>query len=142
MTVATILKTKGGDVFSAQPGTMIADVAKLLSEHRIGAVPVVDGKGRLLGIVSERDVVRAVAKSGAAALDTPVEDVMTRKVLVCQPDDNIFVIMGVMTDNRIRHLPVVVDNKLQGVISIGDVVKFRIAEVEFEAEEMKRYIAG
>ncbi len=142
MTVATILKTKGGDVVSARPGTMIADIARLLSEHRIGAVPVVDGKGHLLGIVSERDVVRAVARSGAAALDTPVEDVMTRKVVVCSPGDSVFAIMGVMTDNRIRHLPVVVGGRLQGVISIGDVVKFRIAEVEFEAEEMKRYIAG
>ncbi len=142
MTVATILKNKGADIVSARLGTSVADIARLLAEHRIGAVPVVNAKGGLEGIVSERDVVRAIAQSGQAVLERPVEEVMTRKVLVCKPADTIYEIMGLMTDNRIRHLPVVVSGRLEGVISIGDVVKFRIAEVEFEAEEMKRYIAG
>lgn len=142
MTVAAILKTKGADVVSAQPGTSVADIARLLAEHRIGAVPVVNASGGLVGIVSERDVVRAIARSGQAVLDRAVEEVMTRKVLVCKPSDSVYDIMGLMTDNRIRHLPVVVSGKLEGLISIGDVVKFRIAEVEFEAEAMKRYIAG
>jgi CBS domain-containing protein len=105
-------------------------------------VPVIDGKKRLRGIVSERDVVRAVARSGASALEGAVDTVMTKKVVVCRPEDSIYEIMSVMTDNRIRHLPVVVDDKLVGLVSIGDVVKQRIAEVEFEASEMKRYIAG
>ena len=142
MTVATILKNKGADIVSARPATSVADIARLLAEHKIGAVPVVNAKGGLEGIVSERDVVRAIAQSGQAVLERPVEDVMTRKVLVCKPADTIYEIMALMTDNRIRHLPVVVSGKLEGLISIGDVVKFRIAEVEFEAEEMKRYIAG
>lgn len=142
MTVAIILKNKGSGVVSARPGTSVGDIARLLAEHRIGAVPVVNAKGGLEGIVSERDVVRAIARSGQAVLEQAVEDVMTRKVLVCKPTDNVYDIMALMTENRIRHLPVVVSGKLEGVISIGDVVKFRIAEVEFEAEEMKRYIAG
>ncbi len=142
MTVATILKNKGADIVSARPATSVADIARLLAEHKIGAVPVVNAKGGLEGIVSERDVVRAIAQSGQAVLERPVEEVMTRKVLVCKPADTIYEIMALMTDNRIRHLPVVVSGKLEGLISIGDVVKFRIAEVEFEAEEMKRYIAG
>jgi len=142
MTVAIILKNKGSDVVSVRPGTSVADIARLLAEHRIGAVPVVDAKGGLEGIVSERDLVRAIARSGQSVLERPVEDVMTRKVLVCKPADAIYDIMALMTENRIRHLPVVVSGKLEGVISIGDVVKFRIAEAEFEAEEMKRYIAG
>jgi CBS domain-containing protein len=102
----------------------------------------VDARGRLKGIVSERDVVRAVARTGAGVLEAPVDEVMTRKVVVCTPDDTNHAIMELMTDNRIRHLPVVVDDKLVGLISIGDVVKQRIAEVEFEAAAMKRYIAG
>jgi len=142
MTVAIILNNKGADVVSARAGTSVADVASLLAEHRIGAVPVVNAKGGLEGIVSERDVVRAIARSGQAVLERPVEDVMTRKVLVCKPADSVYDIMALMTENRIRHLPVVVSGKLEGLISIGDVVKFRIAEVEFEAEEMKRYITG
>ena len=142
MTVSTILKNKGADVVSAPPGTPLVDIVRLLAEHCIGAVPVVDAKRRLHGIVSERDVVRAIARSGPAALDAAVDTVMTKKVVVCRPEDSIYELMNVMTDNRIRHLPVVVDDKLAGLISIGDVVKQRIAEVEFEANEMKRYIAG
>ena len=142
MTVATILKNKGADVVSAPAGSSLAAIARLLAEHRIGAVPVVDAQGRLKGIVSERDVVRVVARTGPGGLETPVDEVMSRKVMVCTPDDTIYSIMGMMTDNRIRHLPVVVDDKLVGLISIGDVVKQRIAEVEFEAAAMKRYITG
>ncbi len=142
MTVATILKNKGTDIVSARPGTSIADIARLLADNRIGAVPVVDERGHLEGIVSERDLVRAIARSDHDVLGRPVDEVMTRKVVVCKPEDTVYELMGLMTDNRIRHLPVVAGGKLQGVISIGDVVKFRIAEVEFEAEEMKRYIAG
>lgn len=142
MTVATILTAKGTDVVSALPATPLVEIVRLLAEHRIGAVPIVDPKRRLHGIVSERDVVRAIAGSGPAALDAPVDTVMTKKVVVCRPEDSIYELMNLMTNNRIRHLPVMVDGKLAGLISIGDVVKQRIAEVEFEANEMKRYIAG
>jgi CBS domain-containing protein len=142
MTVATILKEKGSNVVTAKAGASLAELARILSEHRIGALVVTGEADELVGIVSERDIVRAVAREGPDVLGRPAGDVMTRQLIVCGPDDSIYELMNLMTNNRIRHLPVVEDGKLKGIISIGDVVKSRIAEVEFEASEMKRYIAG
>lgn len=142
MTVASILKVKGNTVLTTPAGTSVAEVARLLKEHRIGAVVITGNGGEVEGILSERDIVSAIASKGPEVLSAPAEEVMTRNVLICQPSDSIYEIMNVMTENRVRHLPVVVDGRLEGIISIGDVVKQRIAEIEFEASEMKKYIAG
>ena len=142
MTVASILKEKGGEVVTAPEHTTLADIAGLLDQRRIGAVVITGPRGTIKGIVSERDIVSAVARSGPEVLSRPASEVMTRYVHTCDPADSIYEIMNVMTEHRIRHLPVVVEGKLEGIISIGDVVKQRIAEVEFEADEMKRYIGG
>lgn len=142
MTVATLLKEKGTSVVTARPDATVAEIANLLKEHRIGAVVIVDGQRRPEGIVSERDIVRAVAEEGAAGLARRAGEVMVRKLITCTPEDTTYEIMNLMTQHRIRHLPIVVEGKLGGIISIGDVVKSRIAEIELEASEMKRYIAG
>lgn len=141
MSVATILKEKGHAVVTAPPGTTLAEITRMLVENRIGAVVITSGDG-IQGIVSERDIVTAVARRGPEALAAPAAEVMTTKVFTCRPDDSLYDLMNVMTQNRIRHLPVVVEGRLDGIVSIGDVVKARIAEIEFEASEMKRYIAG
>ena len=142
MSVASILKVKGGEVVTASAEATVREIASLLGQHRIGAVLITGPGGTIEGIVSERDIVAGVAKSGAEALGRPAGEVMTRDVHVCDPDDSIYEIMNVMTEQRIRHLPVVVEGELRGIVSIGDVVKQRIAEVEYEADEMKRYISS
>ena len=142
MTVATILKEKGSDVVTAPAGMTVGEIAGLLNQHRIGAVVITGPGDSIEGIVSERDIVSAVARTGPGALSRPTGEIMTRDLHFCQPSDSIYEIMNVMTEHRIRHLPVVVDGRLEGIVSIGDVVKQRIAEVEFEASEMKRYIGG
>ncbi len=116
-------------------------VAELLSKRRIGAVLVKDDDGDLIGIISERDIVIGVAHRGPPALEKPVSDLMTKDVITCSPADQVIDVMGKMTDRRIRHLPVIDDNTVVGVISIGDVVKQRIAESEHEAEALREYIA-
>lgn len=142
MSVAHILKQKGNAVITVEPSQTLQDVAGILAKHRIGAVIVVDPAGGLAGIVSERDVVRALANEGAAALTRAASEFMTAKVRTCSPRDTEAGLMGLMTEHRIRHLPVVDDGKLAGMISIGDVVKLRIELIEREAEEMKSYIAS
>jgi CBS domain-containing protein len=142
MTVATILKQKGTDVATASVDTPLAEVAGVLDQRGIGAVVITGPGGAVEGIVSERDIVSGIARNGPEVLGRPASEVMTRDVHVCKPADSIYDLMNVMTEQRIRHLPVVVDGKLQGIVSIGDVVKLRIAEVEFEANEMKRYITS
>ena len=142
MTVASILKEKGAEVVTAPAGMTLAEIARLLNERRIGTVVITGPDETIEGIVSERDIVSAVARSGTKVLNRPVSEVMTRAVRSCGPTDSIYELMNVMTEHRVRHLPVVVDGKLQGIVSIGDVVKQRIAQVEFEANEMKRYIGG
>ena len=142
MTVATILNQKGSDVVTAPATMTVGEVAALLERHRIGAVVITGPGAAIEGIVSERDVVAGVARQGSQVLVRPAGEVMTRNVRFCDPSDGIYEIMNVMTEHRIRHVPVVVDGKLSGIVSIGDVVKQRIAEVEFEANEMKRYIGG
>ncbi len=142
MSVAHILKQKGNAVITVDPSQTLYDVAGILAKHRIGAVIVVDAGGAIAGIVSERDVVRTLAKEGPAALTRTARDFMTTKVKTCTPSDTEAGLMGLMTEHRIRHLPVVEDGKLAGMISIGDVVKLRIEMIEREAEEMKSYIAS
>jgi CBS domain-containing protein len=142
MTVASILKSKGSEVITVQPGTRLRDAAKLLSEKRIGAALVLGPGRRLLGILSERDIVKAVAQSGSAALDAPVNDFMTQNVQTCRRADSIARVMEVMTNSRFRHLPVIESGELVGIVSIGDVVKRRIDDAEHEADALKRYIAS
>jgi CBS domain-containing protein len=142
MTVAQILNAKGHAVVTAQPGDTVLAVAQILSAKKIGAVVIVDAQGRIGGIVSERDIVRAVALGGPKALDKPVREFMTASVRTCSPRDGEAELMALMTEHRVRHLPVVESGKLGGMISIGDVVKYRIEEIEREAEEMKTYIAS
>ena len=142
MSVASILKVKGGEVVTASAEATVGEIAGLLNQHRIGAVLITGPGGAIEGIVSERDIVAGVAKSGAEVFSRPAVEIMTRDVHVCDPNDSIYGIMNVMTEHRIRHLPVVVEGELRGIVSIGDVVKQRIAEVEYEAEEMKRYISS
>jgi CBS domain-containing protein len=140
MTVARIINEKGRDVVTVSSKTSLADIAATLSEKRIGAVVVVEGDA-IRGIVSERDVVRAVAKHGGDGLAMLAADWMTAKVVTCRPEDTIQELMQKMTTGRFRHLPVVEHGKLAGIISIGDVVKRRIEEVEREADQIRQYIA-
>ncbi len=142
MTVAHILQAKGSDVISVSPQAAILEVADVLAQNRIGAVLVMEDDGTLDGILSERDIVRALALKGSELAGAKASDFMTRELITCAPDATVDQIMSLMTEGRVRHLPVLEKGKLCGMISIGDVVKRRIAEVEFEAEEMKRYIAG
>ena len=141
MTVAAILAEKGREVVTVAPATTVADASALLAERRIGAAVVTDRSGRILGIVSERDIVAALAKYGADALTRDVGSIMTSKVITCAENDTINEVMARMTRGRFRHLPVVTNGRMVGVISIGDVVKRRIEDVEREAEEMRLYIA-
>lgn len=141
MTVELILKIKGSDVVTVGPEDSIEATASLLSARKIGAVVVKDRDGGVIGVLSERDVVRGIAQAGASALTKPVKDLMTGKVVSCRLQDSVTEVMGRMTDRRIRHLPVIEDGKLVGMISIGDVVKRRIDEALLEADELKRYIA-
>jgi CBS domain-containing protein len=141
MTVAMILKAKGSAVETAKADLKVLEAVRRLREKRIGAVVVVDAKGVPVGVFSERDVVRALGMDGAAALDKPVEAYMSAPVHSCRMGDTVDELMSQMTDRRIRHLPVIEDGKLIGIVSIGDVVKHRIAEAELQAQALKDYIA-
>lgn len=141
MKVATILGDKGREVVTTNPDATLLDVVETLREHRIGCIVVTDGKGGIAGIVSERDVVRAIAASGAEILNSPASGCMTRKVVTCRLEDTIDTIMAKMTEGRFRHMPVVEEGKLAGLISIGDVVKLRLEQAEQEASAMRDYIA-
>jgi len=142
--VKTILAAKkrnlGGDIICIEPTADLASAAKLLSKHRIGAVLIRGPGGRLAGILSERDIVRALSENGAEALARPVGQVMTREVATCGEDDSVASIMERMTAGKFRHLPVVNAGELVGLISIGDVVKQRVEEIEGESEAMRDYI--
>jgi CBS domain-containing protein len=140
MNVKSILAAKGGDIISIEPTADLAAAAKLLSAHRIGAVIIRGAGGRIAGILSERDIVRALAEHGPNALTLPVGQVMTRNVATCGEDDTVASIMERMTAGKFRHMPVVERDSLVGLISIGDVVKQRVEEVEQESEAMRDYI--
>lgn len=139
MTVCAILTAKGHQVVSVEPDVKLAAAVKLLSERRIGSVLVMSGTC-IDGILSERDVVRALDQRGAAALDEPVSAAMTRKVVSCRLSDTVTHLMEIMTSERFRHLPVVEDDRLVGLVSIGDVVKLRVQEYEAEQEALRDYI--
>ncbi|MGI9392955.1 MAG: CBS domain-containing protein [Parvibaculales bacterium] len=142
MSAKTILAEKGYQVISIEGDSSLIAAAQLMDKHGIGALIISEGKKEIAGILSERDIMRAVAQKGAVALEQPVHNYMTKKVKTCSPDQTIMEIMELMTNTRIRHLPVVEDGKLCGIIAIGDVVKKRIAEAEMEAEALKGYITN
>jgi CBS domain-containing protein len=140
MKVKDILAAKGGDVIGIEPTATLEAAARLLSQRRIGVVVIRGAGGRLAGILSERDIVRAVAADGAAALARPVGQAMTRDVVTCDENDSCADIMEQMTSRKFRHMPVVRDSALIGLVSIGDVVKQRVDEIERESEAMRDYI--
>jgi CBS domain-containing protein len=142
MTVATMLKEKGRKVITTSAAASIAGAIDTLARHRIGALVVVDTDDHIVGIISERDIVRALAGQGESVLSTPLSTVMTRAVVTCSENDTIDEVMTRMTRGRFRHLPVVENGHLAGIISIGDVVKARIEQVEREAADMRAYIAA
>ena len=142
MAVAHILRQKGTSVFTVEPGDSVQTIVDMLARHRIGAVVVVDPAGGIAGIVSERDVVRAMVGDMAGVASMTAKDIMTAKVRTCSPTDSEAELMQMMTESRIRHLPVVANGRVTGMISIGDVVKLRIESMEAEADQMKTYIAS
>ncbi|MDB5513722.1 MAG: inosine-5-monophosphate dehydrogenase [Tardiphaga sp.] len=139
MTVRAILDSKGHDILSVEPDARLSAAIKILAERRIGAVLVMSNQ-RMEGILSERDIVRVLGERGAAVLDEPVRDVMTRKVISCKQSDTVGAIMEMMTSGKFRHLPVVEGDKVVGLISIGDIVKWRVREYESEQEALRDYI--
>jgi CBS domain-containing protein len=141
MNVARILKDKGRDVATVLLGTTLTEVVSLLADRRIGAAVVCDGDQRVKGIISERDIVRVLAAHGSPSLTDPVETHMTKDVRTCAESDTVEWLMDTMTSRRFRHMPVVKDNRLVGIVSIGDVVKQRIAIAELETASMREYIA-
>jgi CBS domain-containing protein len=141
MKVAAILNNKGDNVVTASPDDTVATVAELLKRERIGAVIVTGAGGSVSGILSERDIVRAIPVKGAGLLESRVADLMTREVVTCAPDSDVDDVRKLMTEGRFRHVPVVVDGKLAGVISVGDVVKQRLDELEAEAGALRSYIS-
>jgi CBS domain-containing protein len=141
MLIAEILKDKGGAVFTAAPADDLQSTINALHQKRVGALVICEGE-RVVGILSERDLVRAVASHGRDALSKPVSDYMTQDVVFAEPTETVGVLMERMTDRRIRHLPVIQNGRLVGVVSIGDLVKSKIAEATFEAESMKAYIGA
>lgn len=141
MTVKSILAEKGHDVVTLEPSATVGEAAKLLGERRIGAVVVTTGDRRIAGILSERDIVRVIGEGGAEAMAMTVDNVMTAKVMTCRETHSVHDVMEIMTRGRFRHLPVERNGQLDGIISIGDVVKRRIEEAEREAEQIRSYIA-
>lgn len=143
MTVLSILKEKGRGVVTVRRATSLLETCRILTEHKIGAAVVLDAQNRLCGIVSERDIVRLIARDGAEALAYPVGECMTGEVSVCHEQDSIQTVMAHMTAGRFRHMPVVdAAGLLVGIVSIGDVVREKIAEIEQDALAMRHYIAS
>jgi CBS domain-containing protein len=142
MLVSQILRAKGDLVFTASPDETVAAAAALLHSRRVGAMVIIDADDAIVGILSERDIVRVVAEQGAAGLSRPISSCMTRDVVFAAPTEKVQSLLERMTDRRIRHLPVVKDGRLAGIVSIGDLVKSKIAETEAEAEGLKAYIAA
>jgi len=141
MLVAEILKDKGNAVYAVAPGLSLAEACGELERRRVGAL-IVCQDDRVVGVLSERDVVRAIAREGVGGLTRPVSDFMTGDVVFAAPAETVSILMERMTDRRIRHLPVLTEGRLAGVISIGDVVKCQIAEATHEAESLRTYIAA
>jgi CBS domain-containing protein len=141
MKVAAILKDKGDKVVTANPDDTVASVAELLKREGIGAVIVTGAGASVAGILSERDIVRAIPAKGGDLLDSRAADLMTRDVITCTPDMDIDDVRKLMTEGRFRHVPVLVDGKLSGIVSVGDVVKQRLDELEAEAGALRSYIS-
>jgi CBS domain-containing protein len=140
MTVKTILAAKGGDIVSIEPTANLAAAVRLLAERRIGALLVLGADRRIAGILSERDIVRVLAERGSAVLEEPVGQVMTRKVVTCTESETVAGVMERMTAGKFRHVPVVEQNRVIGIVSIGDVVKHRVHEMEHESAALRDYI--
>jgi len=140
MIVKSILSAKGGDVISIEPTATLDSAVKTLAEHKIGALLVLGPDRRVIGILSERDIVRVLAERGAGVLSQPLAQVMTRKVITCSQSDSVGVLMERMTTGKFRHLPVIEDEQVIGVVSIGDVVKHRLQEIERESAALRDYI--
>jgi CBS domain-containing protein len=141
MRVADLLRTKGSEVATVPPRVSVTGLLDDLARHNVGALVVVDEHGALAGIVSERDVVRRLNERGAELLTAPVEEIMTTQVVTCEPSAGVDSLAEIMTQRRIRHMPVVEDGRLVGIISIGDVVKSRIEQLESDREQLESYIA-
>lgn len=140
MRISDVLRGKGSDVATVAPQTSVSELIGELARHNVGAMVVVTG-GKVVGIVSERDVVRQINERGADLLGVPVAEIMTTSVFTCLPTDSVDSLAATMTERRIRHMPVVVDGALVGIVSIGDVVKIRIGELESDREQLESYIA-
>ena len=142
MLVGQILKTKGDTVFTVQPAETVARAAVLLHERRVGAMVVLDGRDDVVGIISERDIVRTLVADGVEALEGPVSACMTTQVIFAEPSETVDALLSRMTDRRIRHLPVCQAGRLVGIVSIGDLVKAKIAEAEAETRNLRDYISA
>ena len=142
MKISSILSTKGDFVATVSPDATVSELLALLAEHKIGAVVVCDDAGKVAGIVSERDVARAAHGHGAVALEQPVSRIMTALVVTCEPDATTAELMALMTEKRVRHIPVMADGELVGIVSIGDIVKSRLAELETERDALQAYISS
>ena len=140
--VSAILERKGHEVLTASPEVRLQDAARLMADEGVGALVVTDEQGGVAGIVSERDVVRRVASEGPSALERVVEEVMTRSVTTCSPRTGTTELATTMTEGRMRHLPVVDEGRLVGIVSIGDVVKSRLDELSTQTESLERYVTG
>jgi len=141
ITVRQLLQVKGGDVWSIAPDAWVFDALKLMADKGIGSLLVLEGE-KLVGILSERDYARKVILKDKSSMDTPVKEIMTQEVITIRPEQTIQECMELMTDKRVRHLPVLSDDRLTGVISIGDVVKAIISQQEFMIDQLERYIEG
>jgi len=141
MNVEQLLSGKGREVISVQPHRTLAEAIRTLSERRIGALVVMGADGALVGILSERDIIRALGEQGGAALESAVSRSMTSKVVTCRPQTSVDELMEIMTMGRFRHVPVVENGRVAGLVSIGDVVKHRVAAIEAESQAMRDYIA-
>ena len=142
MNVAAVLKTKGRSVTTARPNATLMEITKQLATRKIGTIVIIGDEGKVVGIVSERDVVGAIAKGDETVLREPVSTIMTTNVITCHEINTVDDMMDVMTKGRFRHVPVIEDDALVGIISIGDVVKHHIAEVEMEVSAMRYYLNG
>jgi len=140
--VSSVLEHKGYAVVTVSPEQSVTSVIKVLADNRIGAVPVIGDDGQIMGIISERDIIRAISEYAQDALTLPAARLMTREVKTCSAEDQLVDLMEVMTRQRIRHLPVLRNGSLHGIVSIGDVVKQRLDEVHSEAEALRRYITS
>jgi CBS domain-containing protein len=142
MNVATILKLKGSGVFTTTEDKSLRDVAKLLAQHGIGCIVIVGDNDKIAGIVSERDLIRAIGQAGPKVLNEPVSDFMTKTVVTAREHDTIDQLMSEMTMHQFRHMPVVEKDRLIGLVSIGDLVKIHVADAEFESDALRQYITS